>query len=188
MVGKTVDQARAELLLAGWSAAPELERRTVPNVVPNIVLDQRPGPDELAPDKGPVTLIVPSASLTVGRQTMTNYGGTAADAVDGRSETVAWLTADPPSWIEVNLAGPTTVGVVNLVAATADETPVTVEVWAWDASGKFAPLHLFNAVVADGATLSAKLDAPAREVVKLRIVTTATTSSLGWREIEALEE
>ena len=188
VVGKTVDQARAELLLAGWSAAPELERRTVPNVGRNVVLDQRPGPDELAPDKGPVTLIVPSASLTVGRQTATNYGGAAADAVDGRSETVAWPTADPPSWVEVSLAGPSTVGVVNLVAATTRDTPVTVELWAWDSSGHFAPLYLLNALATDGATLSANLDEPAQEVVKLRIVTTATTSSIGWREIEALEQ
>lgn len=79
-------------------------------------------------------------------------------------------------------------GVVNLVAATTRDTPVTVELWAWDSSGRFAPLHLFNALVADGATLSARLDAPAREIVKLRIATTATTSSIGWREIEALEE
>lgn len=67
VVGKTVDQARVELLLAGWSAAPEIERRTASNASPNVVVDQRPGPEDLAPDKGPVTLIVPSASLTVGR-------------------------------------------------------------------------------------------------------------------------
>jgi hypothetical protein len=47
---------------------------------------------------------------------------------------------------------------------------------------------LFNTVVTDGATLSAQLEAPAREVVKLRIVTTETASPIGWREIEALAQ
>jgi hypothetical protein len=188
VIGKTVDLARTELLLAGWSAAPELERRTVPNASPNLVLDQRPGPADLAPDKGPITLIIPSASLTVGRLTSTNGGRAAAEAVDGKSETVAWPPTGPPSWVEISLAGPSTVGVVNLVAATARDTPVTVELWAWDSSGHFEPLYLFNAFVTDGATLSARLDTPAQDVVKLRIATTATTSQIGWREIEALAQ
>jgi PASTA domain len=186
VVGKTVDQARAELLLAGWSAAPELERRAVPNASPNVVLDQRPGPDELAPDKGPVTLVVPAASLTGGRLTRMSDGGTAADAVDGKLETAVWPATGPPSWVEVRLASPSTVGVVNLVAATTEDLLVTVELWAWDTRGRFFPLHLFTTGVTDGATLSAQLDAPAQEVVSLRIVTTETTGSLGWREIEAL--
>jgi PASTA domain len=188
VVGKTVDQARAELLLEGWRAAPELERRAMPGANPTLVLDQRPGPDELAPDKGPVTLIVPSASLTVGRLTRTSEGGAAAETVDGKLETVAWPTGGPPSWVEVSLAGPATVGAVNLVAATVQDTPATVEIWAWDASGRFFPLHLFAGVVTDGATLSAQLDSPAPEVVKLRIATTEATSSIGWREIEALAQ
>jgi hypothetical protein len=188
VVGKTVEQARAELLLAGWSAAPELERRTVPGASPNVVLDQRPGPDELAADKGAITLIVPSASLTVGGLTSSNDGRTAAETVDGKLETVTWPTAGPPSWVEVRLAGASTVGVVNLVAATVHDTPAIVELWAWDASGRFFPLHIFNTVVTDGAMLSAQLDAPAREIVKLRIATTTTTSSIGWREIDALEQ
>jgi hypothetical protein len=188
VVGKTVDQARTELLLAGWSAAPELERRAVPGANANVVLDQRPGPDELAPDKGPVTLVVPSASLTVGRLTSTSDGGTAAETVDGKLETGTWTAPELPSWVEVTLAGPSTVGVVNLVAATVQETLATVELWAWDARGHFFPLHLFTTGVTDGATLSARLDSPALEVVKLRIVTTETTSPIGWREIEALAQ
>jgi hypothetical protein len=186
VVGKTIDQARAELLLAGWSAAPELERRAVPGTSPNVVLNQRPGRDELAPDRGPVTLIVPSGSLTVGRLTSTSSGRTAAEAVDGKLETIAWPSAGPPSWVEVSLVSPSTIGVVNLVAATTEDLLVTIELWAWDARGHFFPLHLFTTGVTDGATLSARLDAPAHEVVKLRIVTTETTSSIGWREIEAL--
>ena len=75
---------------------------------------------------------------------------------------------------------------VNLVAATVQETPATVELWAWDARGRFFALHLFTMGVTDGATLSAQLDVPAHEVVKLRIVTTETTSLIAWREIEAL--
>lgn len=188
VVGKTVDQARAELLLAGWSAAPELERRTVPGASPTVVLDQRPGPDKLVPDRGPVTLIVSLVSLTVGRLTSTSDGRTVAETVDGNLETGAWTAAELPSWVEVSLAGSSTVGVVNLVAATVHETPATVELWAWDASGRFFPLHIFNTAVADGATLSARLDVPAQEVVKLRIVTTETAGSIGWREIEALEQ
>jgi hypothetical protein len=186
VVGKTVDQARAELLLAGWKAAPELERRAVPGASPNVVLEQRPAPDELAPDKGSVTLLVSATSLTVGRLTSTSDGGAAAETVDGKLETAGWPAAGPPSWIEVRLASPSTVGVVNLVAATVDETSATVELWAWDARGRFFPLQLFNTIVTDGATLSAHLAAPAQEVVSLRIATTETTSSIGWREIEAL--
>ena len=82
---------------------------------------------------------------------------------------------------------PSTVGVVNLVAATTEDLLVTIELWAWDARGRFIPLHLFTTGVTDGATLSAQLDPPAQEVVKLRIVATETTSPIGWREIEALE-
>jgi hypothetical protein len=181
-----VDQARAELLLVGWSATPELERRAVPDARPNVVLEQRPAPDELVPDRGPITLMVPSGSLTVGRLTRTSDGGTAAATVDGKLETVAWPAGGPPSWVEVSLAGPSAVAVVNLVAVTLDDQLVTVEVWAWDVSGRFFPLHLFTTGVNDGATLSAQLDPPAQEIVKLRIVTTETTSSLGWREIEVL--
>jgi PASTA domain len=186
VVGKTIDQARAELLLAGWSVAPELERRAVPGISPNVVLNQRPGRDEPAPDRGPVTLIVPSGSLTVGRLTSTSSGKTAAEAVDGKLETMAWPSAGPPSWVEVSLASPSTIGVVNLVAATSEDLLATVELWAWDARGRFFPLHLFTTGVTDGATLSAQLDTPAQEVVQLRIVTTETTSPIGWREIEAL--
>jgi len=186
VVGKTVDQARAELLLADWKAAPELERRALPGAPPNVVLEQRPAPDELAPDKGPITLIVPSASLTVGRPTMTSDGRSVAEAVDGTLETGAWATAGQPGWVEVSLAGPATIGVVNLVAATVQETPAAVELWAWDVNGRFFPLHLFTTVVTDGATLSAQLDTVAHEVVKLRIVTTKADSAIGWREIEAL--
>jgi hypothetical protein len=188
VVGKTVDPGRAELLLAGWTAAPELELRAVPGASPDVVLEQRPAPDELAPDKGPVTLIVLSNSLTIGRLTRTNDGRTVAESVDGKLETGAWTAAELPSWVEASLAGPSTVGVVNLVASTTEATPATVELWAWDASGRFFPLHLFSTVVTDGATLSARLDTPPQEVVKLRIVTTEAARSIGWREIEALAE
>src|SRR5262249_37054976 len=80
VVGKTLDQARADLLLAGWSAAPEPEVRTVAGALPNVVLEQRPGPDDLAPSKGTVTLVIPSASLTVGRPTLTSYGQPATES------------------------------------------------------------------------------------------------------------
>jgi hypothetical protein len=58
----------------------------VPDTGPNVVLNQRPGRDELAPDRGPVTLIVPLGSLTVGRLTSMSDGGTAAETVDGKLE------------------------------------------------------------------------------------------------------
>jgi PASTA domain-containing protein len=186
VIGRTVDQARADLLQAGWSAAAEVETRGVAAGSPNLVLDQRPRADELVSDRAPVTLIVPLVSLTVGRPTSTSAGPAAAEAVDGKRETVAWPTGDAPCWVEVNLAGPSRVGAVNLVAATARDTPATIEVWAWDAGGRFLPLYLFTTNVTDGATLHGQLPAPAENVVKLRIATTATESPIGWREIEAI--
>ena len=183
VTGKSLDEARAALIRAGWMVAPEVETRPGNESPPGVVIDQRPRADEPAPQKDSVTLVLAERNLAFGKGVQKSTGGSAPEATDGQAETVAWLPGNLPQWIEVNVGAPATITEVSLLAAIEKPGPATVELWAWDANGRFFPVHLFNQDVSDNATLTARLAQPATNVVRLRVVTTAAPAPLGWREI-----
>jgi hypothetical protein len=100
---------------------------------------------------------------------------------------VAWIPG-MPNWIEINLGGPATVSQVDLLLAQEKTGRSSIELWGWDADGKFFPLHLFNEETADNAVLSAKLPNPSSNLVRLRVATTGAPSPIGWREITVISE
>lgn len=186
VTGKTVDQARVELIIRGWKPNPDVETR-LGNAAPNVVIDQRPGPGDAVPEKGAVTLVVAVPNLALGKLTRTSTGAAAPEAVDGQASTVAWPAGSGPSWLEIELGVPTTVAALSLVPAVERPGPAVIEVWGWDVSGRFYPLQLLPQDVADGKAISARLPQPAINVIRLRIATTSSASPLGWREISVLD-
>ena len=182
VIGKPLDQARVQLVRDGWSVAPEVETRIV-NGPSDVVIEQHPGPEEAQQDKGPVKLAVAAANLAQGRSVLKNVGGLADQAVDGQPETVAWVPGGLPNWVEIDLGGPVNVAAFSLLLAQERPGPSVIEVWAWDASNRFAPLQLFSQETSDNAVLSARLAQPATNVVRLRVVTSTAPSPIGWREI-----
>jgi hypothetical protein len=183
VTGKSLDEARAALIRAGWIVAPEVETRPGNGSAPGVVMEQRPRADEVAPQKGSVSLVIAERNLAFGRGVQKSTGGSAPEATDGQEGSVAWLPGNLPQWIEVNFGAPATITEVSLLAAIEKPGSATVELWAWDANGRFFPVQLFNQEVSDNAALTARLAQPASNVVRLRVVTTAATAPLGWREI-----
>jgi hypothetical protein len=182
LIGKTLDEARVALIVGGWGVNPQVDTRVTNGSPPNVVIEQQPDPSEAVAQKGTVKLVLAAPNLAYGMSVVKGGGGTAPEAVDGQPGTVAWITG-MPNWVEVSFNGPTHVAQVNLLLAQEKEGRSTVELWGWDASGKFFPLHLFNEETADNAVLSVKLPNPASNLVRLRVATTAAPSPIGWREI-----
>ena len=184
--GKTIDQARVDLIIRGWKPNPDVETRVAAGA-PNVVIDQRPRATEAVPEKGPVTLIVAAPNLVLGRAVRTSVGGAAPEAVDGQTGTVAWPAGPAPGWLEIELGSPSTVAAVSLLPAVQRTIPAVVEVWAWDVSGRFYPLQAVAQDFADNQPVTARLSQPAVNVVRLRIATTSAGGPLGWREISVLD-
>ena len=182
VVGKTLDQARVDLLVAGWPVAPEVETRPAGGP-PNVVVAQKPAPDEAVDARTPVTLIVSQRDLAYNKPTRTSAGQTAAEAVDGQEATAVRLADRPPRWLEIDFGAPVTVASVALQPLVAQPGSLVVELWAWDAGGKFFPLQLITEEVADGQTLQVRLPQPAEGIVRLRVATTVAPAGFGWREI-----
>ena len=186
VIGKTVDQARVQLIIDGWKPNPDLETRIANGSSPNVVIDQRPRPDEAAREKGAVTLIVAAPNLAHAKGALTSANVAAPEAVDGQpaTYTLAWNGA--PSWFEIELGGAVSIGTVSLLPAVKQPGSAVVELWAWDATGRFFPIHLFNQPVADNVPLPARLSPPIANVVRLRVATTSSVGQLGWREVTVL--
>jgi beta-lactam-binding protein with PASTA domain len=187
IIGQPLEAAGQELSQAGWQVAPEVELRPWTGSPPGVVLEQQPGPEEFVPQPGLVRLVVAAPNLALGKRVQTSTGGQILEATDGQPETVARPPGSPSQWIEVDLGSPVTVQTVSLLVALERPGPATIEVWAWDAKGRFFPLHLFNEELEDGATLQARLAEPVLNVVRLRVATTAAPGPLGWREISVLD-
>lgn len=187
VVGKTLEQARIALIVAGWSAVPQVETRPTGGSGPNLVVDQRPKPDEAVEQKGPVTLVVGITNLAHGKTVRTSLGGLAPEAVDGQPATVAWVPGVVAGWIEIDLGGPSTVGAISLQLAQEQPGPATIELWAWDVNNRFFPIHAFTQDTADNLTLTARLAQPAANLTRLRVATTTAPSPIGWREITILQ-
>jgi hypothetical protein len=131
--------------------------------------------------------VVAAPNLALGKRVQTSTGGQVPEATDGQTETVARPSGSPSHWIEVDLGSPVTVQTVSLLVALERPGVATIEIWAWDAKGRFFPLHLFNGELEDGATLQARLAEPAQNIVRLRVATTAAPGPLGWRELSVLD-
>ena len=187
LVGQPLDQARVLLVRSGWFAAPDVESRPTSQLPPGDVVEQHPGPQEAAPQKGPVKLVVAIPNLSQGKAVLTSAGGRAPAAVDGDEESVAWVPGGPPTWIEVNFGGPVTIAEIRLLLAQEVPGPSVIELWGWDVNGRFVPLYLFNQETSDHALLTARLPQPVANIVRLRAATTSSPSPIGWREIAVLD-
>jgi hypothetical protein len=151
----------------------------------------KPSPDDPAENREQgVTLFVAGGNLATGRPVRLEGGGNGpAEMTDGKADTAGFLTKGPPTWIEFDLAQPSTLARVELV--TAQERPgVTVhEVWVWTTDGQFRGLHTFVGPSADNQTLEARFDPPVSNVRAVRIATTQAEAGgrIGWREIRLFE-
>jgi hypothetical protein len=186
VVGKTLDQARVDLVIAGWKPAAEVEVRPGAGP-PNVVVAQQPGPNETVDSRGAIQLVIAQPDLAFNKRTLTSAGQPAPEAVDGNEGTVASVGGNPPRWLEIDFGGPVTVSAVNLKPSLQQPSPVVVELWAWDASGRFFPLRLIATEARPDTTLEAKLDRPVEGVVRLRAATTVGPPDLGWRTITVLD-
>jgi hypothetical protein len=187
VLGKPLDQARLHLVRQGWTLTPNIETRLTNGSPPDVVMEQRPGPEEVTPQKTAVTLVVAAPNLAYARPGQTSAGGKAGEAVDGQMESVARLAGKLPNWIEIDFGQAVSVAAVQLHAALGTSGPLTVELWAWDSANQFAPLHLFNESVSAEPVLEVRLPKAASGVTRLRVAATAAPGPLGWREIVVLE-
>ncbi|MFN8635047.1 MAG: protein kinase [Chloroflexota bacterium] len=184
VLGKSVDEARVLLARAGWTVGGVENRSDLPGAAGTVV-GSRPGPNEVADDrKAPITLYVGTGNLAAGRAIRLEGGQAGpAEMIDGKIETAGYLPKAAPTWLEIDLAQPSTVASVELITAQ-DQSAVTVhEVWVWTTDGQFRGMHTFVGPTSDGQTLVVRFDAPVANVKTVRIATTQATSRTGWREI-----
>ena len=90
-------------------------------------------------------------------------------------------TARP--WIEIDFGSPQTVSSVRLLPAVQQPAEAVIELWVWDAPGRYYPIHLFTQRVYKGEPLTVRLPQPPTDITRLRVATTLSTAPLGWREV-----
>jgi hypothetical protein len=149
-----------------------------------------PGPEEPAADRQQgITLFVANGNLATGRPVRLEGGIPGpGEMTDGKVETAGFLAKGPPTWMEVDLAQPSTVGSVELVTAQERNADSIHEVWVWTTDGQFKGMHTFVGPTADNQTLVIRFDAPVSNVRTIRIATTQTTGGRsGWREVRVFE-
>jgi hypothetical protein len=106
-------------------------------------------------------------------------------AVDGSAST-GWLSGGgPPGWIQVQLAGVSTVREVRL---TVDQDPAgpTVHQVRFRINGQWQIVHTFSGQTKIGDVLTLALTPPAVSVTDVRIDTVTSPSWVAWYEIEVL--
>ena len=187
VVGKPLEEARATLVRSGWTVAGVESRTDAPETAGTVV-GSRPGPDEAAADKKQgVTLLVSAGNLAHRRPVRLGSGGAGpAELVDGDPNTVGKLPAAAPTWVEIDLARPSTVAAVELIAAQERAGDTIHEVWVWTA-GQFRGMHTFVGPTEDNRALTVRFDQPVRDVTAVRIATTQAQGAVGWREIRVFE-
>jgi len=105
-------------------------------------------------------------------------------AIDGTMR--QWTSGGfPPQWIEVDLTSPLEISLVRLTVGQSPDGPTVHEVWIRAPGKDYAMVHQFKGTTKDNQILEYR---PGAGVVaaSVKIVTTASPSWVGWREIEVL--
>jgi serine/threonine-protein kinase len=188
VIGKPVDEARTLLVRAGWNVAGVENRNDLPGA-PGTVVGMKPGPQEPAEDRRQgVTLYVGTGNLAAGRAVRLEGGAAGpGEMIDGKVETAGFLNKGAPTWIEIDLAQPSTLASVELVTAQEQPSVTIHEIWVWTTDGQFKGMHTFVGPTSDGQTLTTRFAAPVPNVRTVRIATTQATGRTGWREIRLFD-
>lgn len=187
LVGKSVNEARRELIRNGW-AAPKVEGRYLPGTPRGAVVEQRPPPGELAADRGAMTLVVAAQNLAAGQAAWSSSNQPAVGAVVDEDVGTAWRAAGPGrQWVEVGLGVPRAIGGIELLPE-GPGGPAVHEVWVWDAAGGSQPVHTFRVAGATRDPLFHHFERSLEGVVKVRIVTVESVGPVGWREVRVLDQ
>jgi len=188
IVGKPVDEARVILARAGWNVIGTENRTDLPGAAGTVV-GSKPGDKDLADDrKQGIMLYVGTGNLAAGR-TIKLEGGAAgsAEMIDGKIETTGYLAKGPPTWLEIELAQPSTVASVELITAQDQPGNSIHEVWVWTTDGQYRGMHTFAGPTSDGQTLTTRFSEPVHNVRAVRIATTEAVGRTGWREIRLFD-
>jgi hypothetical protein len=188
IVGKPVDEARVILARAGWNVIGTENRTDLPGAAGTVV-GSKPGDKDLADDrKQGIMLYVGTGNLAAGR-TIKLEGGAAgsAEMIDGKIETAGYLAKGPPTWLEIELAQPSTIASVELITAQDQPGNSIHEVWVWTTDGQFRGMHTFAGPTSDGQTLTTRFSEPVHNVRAVRIATTEAVGRSGWREIRLFD-
>jgi hypothetical protein len=113
---------------------------------------------------------------------------TAANAVDGDPGTFWSAGGFPPKWIEVDLGEPADINRVRLTTSQTPAGPTTHEVYGKGpgTKGAWQLLHRFEGITSDGEDLKKAWPKAVTGIEFVRVVTTASPSWVGWREIEVV--
>ena len=176
VVGKPVDEARALLVRAGWTVS-DVQNRADAAGAAGTVVGMQPSPEEPAENRQQgITLFVAVGNLATGRPVrLEGDAGGPAEMTDGKPETAGFLAKAPPTWIEIDLAQPSTLASVELMTAQERSGETVHEVWVWTTDGQFKGMHTFVGPTGDNQTLVVKFDAPVANVKAVRIATTQST-------------
>jgi F5/8 type C domain len=113
-------------------------------------------------------------------------GTPAADAVDGRIDTLWNAGAPPGAWIELDLGTVYDLSMLRLVVAQTPAGQAVHKVWGKATSGaSFTELYELDASTSDGQVVEIVPGAPWTGVRYLRIETIWGPSWPAWREIQA---
>jgi serine/threonine-protein kinase len=188
VVGKPVDEARVIMARAGWSVAGVENRTDLPGPAGTVV-GTKPGQQELVEDrKQGITLYVGTGNLAAGRAIRLEGGAAGpAEMLDGKIETAGFLNKGAPTWLEIDMAQPSTLAAVELITAQEQSSVTIHEIWVWTTDGQFRGMHTFVGPTSDGQTLVARFDAPVQNVRAVRIATTQAAGRTGWREIRLFD-
>lgn len=163
---------------------PEVWTGTEGDGIINTVLapSQRPDPCMRRPFPGLQTNLALGRPVTASSEVPGTPGSRAVDGIVG----TAWISgAEPPGWIEVQLAQPSSVAQVNLAVA---QTPAgsTVHRLLVRTNSGLHEMRRFEGNTADGQVLSWQPAAPVAGVVAVRVETDSSPSFVAWKEIEVL--
>jgi len=176
------------LARAGWNVLGTENRTDLPGAAGTVV-GTKPGQQELADDrKQGITLYIGTGNLAAGRSVRVEGGAAGpAEMIDGKIETAGYLPKGPPTWIEVDLAQPSTLASVELITAQDQPSNTVHEVWVWTTDGQFKGMYTFAGPTSDGQTLTTRFSEPVQNVRSVRIATTQATGRTGWREIRLFD-
>jgi hypothetical protein len=119
------------------------------------------------------------------RVSHTAYGYSKAYAVDGDPRTQWSSGAGPTQWIEIDLQDNYDIAEISLVPGLV-MPGVTIHrvLGTAAASSDFQTLYVFNSQVSDSPLLAYAASAAWQNVRIVRVETTYSPTSIGWREIE----
>lgn len=186
LVGKNVNAARAELIRTGWDP-PRIEARYAPAAPLRAVIEQRPGPGELSPRLGEVTLVVAAQNLAAGRPAWASSNTRAVGALTDGNESTAWRAAGAVGeWVEVGLGQPTSIGGLELLPVP--EARGVFEVWVWDSAGDARAVHTLRLDGSSDQVVRYQFARPLDGIMKVRVVAVEGDGPVGWREIRLLDQ